>query len=95
MKWRIKSGFSVDAFERAQSRSRRLADYLTIYVQNFAPSHRTKTNELLEFLEKPDEGRFIVYFGLSYFGKPCGFATLMLSPDSNVGVIDHLAISPM
>jgi len=94
MKWRIKSGFSVEAFERSQSRSRRLADYLAIYIQNFAPLHRTKTNELLDFLENPDEGRIVVYFGLSYSGKPCGFATLMFYPGANVGIIDHLAISP-
>lgn len=94
MAWRLKSGFSLDAFERKQSRSPRLAEYLTVYLQHLAPSHRTKTNELLEFLSNPDKGRVIVYFGLSYYGKPCGFATLMLYPDSSLGVIDHVAIAP-
>jgi hypothetical protein len=94
MAWRLKSGFSVDTFERGQARSKRLAEYLTVYLQHFAPAHRTKTNELVEFLENPDEGRVIVYFGLSYFGKPCGFATLMFYPDSNLGVVDHVAVAP-
>jgi hypothetical protein len=88
-----KSGFSVVIFEKKQARSQRLAEFLTVYVQNVAAAHRTKTNELVEFLEKPDEGRVVVYFGLSYYDKPCGFATLMVYPDSYVGVVDHLTIS--
>ena len=82
MKWRMKSGFSVDAFEIKPSRSRRLAKYLAIYLQNFAPSRQTKTNELIEFQEKPDKGPVIVYFALSCYGKPREFATLMLYQDS-------------
>jgi hypothetical protein len=88
-----KSGFAVVAFERRHARSRQLAEYLTIYLQNFAPAHRTKTNELVEFLENPDEGRMVVYFGLSYHGKPCGFATLMFYPAFSLGVVDHMAIT--
>ena len=89
-----KSGFSIVIFERKQARSEKLADYLAIYLQNFAPVHRTKTNELIDFLENPDEGRTIVYFGLAFRGKPCGFATLMIYKDSNLGVVDHIAIAP-
>jgi hypothetical protein len=94
MAWSLTSGFSLDAFERKQSRSLHLAEYLAVYVQHLTPLHRTKTNELIEFLRDPDEGRIIIYFGLSYYGKACGFATLMLYPEADLGVIDHMAIAP-
>ena len=94
MAWKFKSGFAGEVFDKKRSRSPRLAEYLLIYVQHLAPERRTETNELLEFLENPNSGQIIVYFGLSYRGKPCGFATLMLYPDSGVGVVDHIAIAP-
>jgi hypothetical protein len=90
----LKSGFSLEVFEKSQARSQRLTNYLTVYLQHLGPLHRTKTNELLEFLRNPDEGRTVVYFGLSYYGKPCGFSTLMLYPESSLGIIDHVAIAP-
>jgi hypothetical protein len=94
MAWKFKSGFAGEVFDRRRSRSPRLAEYLLIYVQYLAPERRTDTNELIEFLGNPNPGQIIVYFGLSYLGKPCGFATLMLYPESGVGIIDHIAIAP-
>jgi hypothetical protein len=58
------------------------------------PQHRTRTNELIEFLENPLPGQIIVYFGLSYRGKSCGIATLMIYPNSGVALIDHMALAP-
>lgn len=90
----LKSKFSVVVFEWADARSPELADYLHIYLQNLTPDHRTKTNELLDFLANPFPNQQIIYFGLKYRGKPCGMATLMVYPEVQLGVIDHIAISP-
>jgi hypothetical protein len=94
MAWRLTSGFAVETFDRRRARSPRLTEYFTIYVQNLTPAHRTKTSELQEFLARPDQGREVVYFGLSYYGKPCGFATLMFYPEAGLGVFDHVTIAP-
>jgi hypothetical protein len=94
MAWKFKSGFAGEVFDRKRSRSPRLAEYLLIYVQYLAPDRRTDSNELLEFLETPNPGQIIVYFGLTYHGKPCGFATLMLYPEGGVGIVDHITIAP-
>jgi hypothetical protein len=94
MRWRLKSGFAGEVFDRKRSRSDRLPEYLLIYANYLPPENRTDTNELLEFLERPNPGQLIVYFGLSYYGKPCGFATLMLYEQSGIGIVDHIAIAP-
>jgi hypothetical protein len=90
----LKSGFAVQVFDRPRARSPDLLAFLQIYLQYLAPEHRTKTNELVAFLADPLPGQVIVYFGLTYRGKPCGIATLMLYPASQVAVIDHIAIAP-
>lgn len=90
----FKSGFAVEVFDRSRARSSGLMPYLQIYLQYLAPEHRTKTNELMEFLENPLPGQMIIYFGLTYHGKPCGIATLMLYPADQVAIIDHIAIAP-
>jgi hypothetical protein len=91
---RLRSGFEAEIFDRSRARSAALTPYFQVYLQYLAPEHRTKTNELLEFLEKPCPGQIIVYFGLNYRGKPCGVATLMMYPASNIAIIDHIAIAP-
>lgn len=94
MTMKLKSGFEGEVFDRKRSRSTQLADYLLIYTNYLTPEYRTDSNELIEFLETPNAGQTIVYFGLSYYGKPCGFATLMLYQESGVGIVDHIAIAP-
>ncbi|HTV26953.1 MAG TPA: hypothetical protein VMF32_04150 [Xanthobacteraceae bacterium] len=91
---RLRSGFAVEVFEQANARSERLAGFLQVYVRNFSPEYRTKTNELLDFLERPPPDRDIVYFGLTYRGVACGFATLMYYPDGPLAIVDHLVIAP-
>jgi hypothetical protein len=94
MAWRLKTGFAGEIFDRTRSRSGRLAEYLLIYTNYLPPENRTASNELVEFLERPNPGQTIVYFGLSYYGKPCGFATLMLYESSAIAIVDHIAIAP-
>jgi hypothetical protein len=94
MRWRLKTGFAGEVFDRQRSRSTNLADYLLIYANYLPAEHRTASNELIEFLERPNPGQTIVYFGLSYYGKPCGFATLMLYEAAGIGIVDHIAIAP-
>jgi hypothetical protein len=91
---RVKTGFAGEIFDQRRSRSALLADYLLIYANYLPPENRTASNELLEFLERPNAGQTIVYFGLSYYGKPCGFATLMLYGNSGIAIVDHIAIAP-
>lgn len=90
----VTSAFALEVFDRRRARSDRLAEFLSIYVQHFGPEHRTPTNELVEFLLSPVKGQSIFYFGLTYDGKPCGFATFMHYPDGPIGVIDHLVVAP-
>jgi hypothetical protein len=94
MSSRLKSGFEGEVFDQKRSRSAELVDYLLIYTNYLTPEYRTDSNELIEFLENPNDGQTIVYFGLSYYGKPCGFATLMLYQDTGIGIVDHIAIAP-
>src|SRR6266481_5924402 len=91
---RLKPEFTVDVFERSDAKSAELADFLYVYVQNFSPTHRTDTNELIDFLENPPGDRQIVYFGLRFKGKACGFATLMIYAEPPFGIVDHLVIAP-
>jgi hypothetical protein len=91
---RVKTGFAGEVFDQRRSRSAQLAEYLLIYANYLPPENRTASNELVEFLEKPNPGQTIVYFGLSYYGKPCGFATLMLYEQSGLAIVDHIAIAP-
>ena len=90
----IKSTFALETFDRKRARSDRLAEFLALYVHHFGPEHRTATNELVEFLSSPVPGQSITYFGLTYDGKPCGFATFMYYSDGPIGIIDHLVIAP-
>ncbi len=90
----LRSGFAVEVFDRARARSADLTSFLQLYLQYLAPEHRTKTNELIDFLENPLPGQVIVYFGLTYHGKPCGIATLMIYTGAQVGIVDHVAITP-
>jgi hypothetical protein len=91
---RLASGFSLTVFERRNAKSRQLAPYLVLYASNFGSEHRTKTNELVEFLQTPPDDRKIVYFGLDREGEPIGFAALMIYPEKNIGIIDYLVIAP-
>ena len=91
---RVSSAFALDAFDHRNAKSPRLADYLDIYISHFGRDHRTRTNELLDFLANPPDDRKIVYFGLSYRGTPCGFAVLMSFESEGIAVIDHLVIAP-
>lgn len=91
---RLTSAFAVEVFGRRSARSPRLADFLAIYVQHFGPEHRTATNELVDFLADPPNDRMIIYFGLTYAGEPCGFATFMHYPEGPIGIIDHLVVAP-
>jgi hypothetical protein len=91
---RLTSAFAVEVFDYRNSKSDRLAEFLTIYVQNFGPEHRTPTNELVEFLSAKEPGRSITYFGLTYNDEPCGFATFMFYPAGPIGIIDHLVVAP-
>lgn len=91
---RVSSVFALEVFDRRNAKSPRLADYLDIYVSNFGHDHRTKTNELLDFLANPPDDRKIVYFGLTYRGIPCGFAVFMVFESEGIAVIDHLVIAP-
>lgn len=90
----ISSTFAIEVFDRKRARSDRLADFLALYVHHFGPEHRTASNELIEFLASPDQGQSITYFGLTYDGNPCGFATFMYYPEGPIGVVDHLVIAP-
>ncbi|WP_322515523.1 hypothetical protein SR870_21475 [Rhodopseudomonas palustris] len=90
----IASTFELEIFDRRRARSNRLAEFLTLYVHHFGPEHRTATNELVEFLSSPVSGQSIVYFGLTYNGTPCGFATFMHYVDGPIGIVDHLVIAP-
>ena len=94
MRWKLKSGFAGEVFDRKRTRSEQLPGYLLVYANYLPPEHRTASNELVEFLERPNPGQTIVYFGLSYYEKPCGFATLMLYENAGVGIVDHIAIAP-
>jgi hypothetical protein len=89
----LRSKFSVVVFDHLSAHASELADYLHIYIQNLTPDHRTKTNELVDFLANPLPGQQIFYFGLRYRGHPCGMATLMVYADVQVGIIDHIAIA--
>lgn len=92
MRWKLKTGFAGEIFDqKRRSRAARLLEYLLIYANYLPPEHRTASNELIEFLEHRNPGQTIVYFGLSYYGKPCGFATLMLYKDAGIGIVDHIA----
>ena len=91
---RLTSAFAVEAFDRRNARSDRLAEFMTIYVQHFGPEHRTPTNELIDFLAAPPPDRSITYFGLTYDDQPCGFATFMFYPEGPIGIIDHLVVAP-
>jgi len=84
----------MDVFHIKDARSRKLEDFLSLYVKYVSPSHRTKTNELIDFLENPPDSRKIYYFGLTYQDQPCGFATLMYYPDGMVAIVDHLVVAP-
>ena len=90
----ITSAFALEVFDRRRARSDRLAEFLAIYVQHFGPEHRTPTNELLDFLASPVDGQTIFYFGLTYDGAPCGFATLMYYSEGPIGIVDHLVVAP-
>lgn len=90
----ISSTFAIEVFDRKRARSDRLADFLALYVHHFGPEHRTASNELIEFLASPNQGQSITYFGLTYDGNPCGFATFMYYPEGPIGVVDHLVIAP-
>jgi len=91
---RVTSAFALEVFERKSARSPRLPKFLSIYVRDFGPEHRTQSNELMEFLEQPLDDRRIIYFGLTYKDEPCGFATLMHFPEGPLAIIDHLVIAP-
>ncbi|WP_133256031.1 hypothetical protein [Rhodopseudomonas palustris] len=71
-----------------------MSEFLNLYVLHFGAEHRTSTNELVEFLLSPILGQQITYYGLSYDGNPCGFATFMYYPEGHLGIVDHLVISP-
>lgn len=90
----IASHFALEVFDRGNARSARLGEFLALYVQHMAAAHRTKTNELIDFLENPPLDRSIYYFGLTYRGERCGFATLMHYPQGPIAIIDHLVIAP-
>jgi hypothetical protein len=89
---RLISGFELEVFDRKNARSRRLTRYIAIYTMGFAAGHRTKTNELMQFLAAPPDNRNIICFGLSHDGSPVGFAMLIVYPDLAVAVMDHLVI---
>jgi len=89
---RIPSKFVLEVFDGKLSNPKHLAGYLKIYLENIAPENRTDTNELIGFLESPLADRRIIYFGLQYAGKPCGFASLMFYPEEAVAIADHVAI---
>jgi hypothetical protein len=90
---RFRSAFALEVFDRRNARSERLPAFLSLYVRNFGPEHRTNTNELMEFLIAPPVDRSITYFGLTYNGAPCGFATFMHYPEGPIGIVDHLVLS--
>ena len=89
---RIQSKFVLEVFDGKLSNPRHLAGYLKIYLENIAPENRTDTNELIAFLESPLDDRRIIYFGLSYAGTACGFASFMFYPKEAVAIADHVAI---
>lgn len=89
---RIPSKFVLEVFDGRLANPRQLAPYLKIYLENIAPENRTDTNELVGFLENPLDDRRIIYFGLQYAGRPCGFASLMFYPKDGVAIADHVAI---
>lgn len=91
---KLKSNFAVQAFEQRHARSSKLPDFLAVYLQHYAPEHRTRSNELLHFLESQIPGRRIVYFGLTESDRPCGFATLMYYPETMLIIIDHMVVAP-
>lgn len=90
---RLTSAFALEAFDRRNAKSDRLPAFLSLYVQNFGPEHRTNTNELMEFLIAPPADRSITYFGLTYNGTPCGFATFMHYPEGPFAIVDHLVLA--
>lgn len=91
---RLSSPFGIEVFERRNAKSRRLAEFMAIYVQNFGAPHRTEANELLDFLADPPPDRLIIYFGLTLDEAPCGFATFMYYPEGRLAIIDHLVVAP-
>lgn len=91
---RVESGFSLTVFERQNANSRRLAEYLHLYASHLAREHRTRTNELIQFLRKPPDDRRIMCFGLDHDGSPVGFAVMMVYAEKALAIVDHLVVAP-
>lgn len=94
MSKRFRASFEIEVFGQKRFSTKRLEAFLALYVQNYAPFHRTSTNELIYYLKNPTKGREIRYFGLSHDGEPCGFASLMYYPERHLGIFDFIVISP-
>jgi hypothetical protein len=91
---RLASSFAVEMFDHDSARSDRLAEFMMIYVRHFGPEYRTQPLELLDFLASPPSDRTITYFGLTYRGQPCGFATFMYYSAGPIGIVDHIVVAP-
>ena len=94
MRSTLRSKFALEVFTSGSNLEKRLPEFLALYVQHSPAQHRTKTNQLIDFLERPEEGRELYYFGLTYDGEPCGFAVLMFYPAHLVGMFDHVVVKP-
>ncbi|MCW3848095.1 hypothetical protein OF829_12665 [Sphingomonas sp. LB-2] len=81
-------------FDQSAASTRRLEDFLDVYVKHLSPKHRTDTNELIHYLREPLEGRRIIYFGMTFRGEPCGYCALMYYASERIGVFDFIVIAP-
>lgn len=91
---RVRSSFELEVFDQSSSGLRRLEEFLDVYVRHLTPKHRTESNQLIHFLRDPLEGRRIIYFGLTFRERPCGFCALMYYPASRIGIFDFIVIAP-